>query len=292
MGFGSRVRAAVLAAGSPLVLGIDPPMPDKLSNPKLFSYWSILAELAEEERLPVKVQSAFFEARGPYGAAELSALLQTLQRKGVFTIADVKRSDIGSTMAAYTYAYLNSRSEYCADAMTTHPYFGQDVFEEMYNAVHETSRGYFVCVLTSNPGAQCFQKLNVHKPSGFEVQLIDYVGDAVDFYASKTQDDSFYGAFGAVVGATVTSDEAARMRVRMPRSVFLMPGMGAQGGKLDTIEAAWNGPGSVLIPVSRGITGELPMTGNGPAWPLWKEECRARIRIFKDWFSLLMPPCV
>lgn len=61
---------------------------------------------------------------------------------------------------------------------------------------------------------------------------------------------------GAVVGATAPQ-HLGRLRELMPDSVFLIPGIGAQGGKPDDLGPALAAgrPASVLVAASRSIAG-------------------------------------
>jgi len=44
-----------------------------------------------------------------------------------------------------------------------------------------------------------------------------------------------------------------RLRELMPRAIFLLPGVGAQGGSAGELEAAFAGPGSALVTASRSV---------------------------------------
>src|SRR6185437_17157471 len=69
---------------------------------------------------------------------------------GVLTIADAKRGDIGSTMAAYADAWLRDGSPLAADAVTLSPYLGYGSLRPALDLAAATGRGVFVLALTSN----------------------------------------------------------------------------------------------------------------------------------------------
>jgi len=70
----------------------------------------------------------------------------------------------------------------------------------------------------------------------------------------KTIENSGLSSIGAVVGATYP-EEGKRLRGIMNNSVILAPGIGAQGGNQEDIQALRRqGISGVLVPVSRGIT--------------------------------------
>jgi orotidine-5'-phosphate decarboxylase len=60
---------------------------------------------------------------------------------------------------------------------------------------------------------------------------------------------------GAVVGAT-RPEHIGRMRELMPEAIFLLPGVGAQGGKAEDLAPAFApGPQYGLVTASRSIVG-------------------------------------
>jgi orotidine-5'-phosphate decarboxylase len=108
-GFGQRLATAIAARG-PLCVGIDP-------HPELLTDWGLPATADGLARFcdlcvrayagfaVVKPQVAFFEAYGSAGLAVLERTTAALQSEGVLVLADAKRGDIGSTMAAYAQAW-------------------------------------------------------------------------------------------------------------------------------------------------------------------------------------------
>jgi orotidine-5'-phosphate decarboxylase len=126
-GFGQRLATAIAARG-PLCVGIDP-------HPELLTDWGLPATADGLSRFcdlcvqayagfaVVKPQVAFFEAYGSAGLAVLERTTAALQSEGVLVLADAKRGDIGSTMAAYAQAWAGD-GPLAADAVTASPYLG------------------------------------------------------------------------------------------------------------------------------------------------------------------------
>nr|WP_270262888.1 orotidine-5'-phosphate decarboxylase [Kocuria marina] len=154
--FGARLERAMTVAG-PLCVGIDP-------HPSLLDAWGLPAtaqglerfalgvlEAAAERCAAVKPQVALFEAYGSAGFAVLERVLRESREAGLLSIADAKRGDIGSTMAAYASAWLSDDSTLAADAVTLSPYLGFESLRPALDLARETGRGTFVLALTSNP---------------------------------------------------------------------------------------------------------------------------------------------
>ncbi|MDR1453895.1 MAG: orotidine-5'-phosphate decarboxylase [Candidatus Margulisbacteria bacterium] len=178
-----------------------------------------------------KPNLAFYEMYGLAGLKALAATLKYIPAE-IPVILDAKRGDIGNTSRAYAQAVFE---ELNADAVTLAPYMGEDsiapflAYQEKYS---------FVLCLTSNQGAQDFQKPDLYKK-----------------VAAKIQEwQERHGNCGAVVGAT-QPQEIRGIREIIPAAFLLIPGVGAQGGELaGTVQAARNKQNSgFLINSSRGI---------------------------------------
>ena len=174
---------------------------------------------------------------------------------GLLTIADGKRGDVPVTAAAYAQALVGETvtpwgpvQGLGADAFTANPLLGADALEPLVAAAEDAAAGIFVLVRTSNPGAADFEDL----PSP-ERPLHEALAVMVDGLADRLSGATGLSGAGAVVGATEPS-HISRLRELMPRSIFLMPGVGAQGGRPELLGAAF-GPGraSALVAASRGI---------------------------------------
>jgi orotidine-5'-phosphate decarboxylase len=118
----------------------------------------VVEALAPEVAL-IKPQSAFFERYGARGVAVLERVLVAVRDAGALVLLDVKRGDIGSTMAAYAAAYLSDGAPLAADAITVSPYLGVGALDPAFELAGRTGRGVFVLALTSNPGIRCAGRL-------------------------------------------------------------------------------------------------------------------------------------
>src|SRR5436305_6416268 len=127
--FGRRLDAAVDARGS-LCVGIDPHaalleswgLPDDATGLAHFAD-ACVAAFADTAAV-IKPQSAFFERFGSAGIAVLERTVAACRAAGALVLLDVKRGDIGSTMAAYAEAYLTPAAPLAVDAITVSPYLG------------------------------------------------------------------------------------------------------------------------------------------------------------------------
>lgn len=245
-GFGRRLADAVSARG-PLCPGIDP-------HSELLRAWDLPVDAdglgafcdicvkAFTDFAVVKPQVAFFEAFGAKGFAVLERTIGELQSAGVLVLADAKRGDIGSTMAAYADAWAGD-SPLAADAVTASPYLGFGSLAPLLDTARAHDRGVFVLAATSNP-------------EGAGVQWADAGGRTVaqamvDAVAAVNGESSPEpGSVGVVVGATV-SDPPDLSVLGGP---VLVPGVGAQGGRPETLGGFGGAQRGQLLPaVSRDI---------------------------------------
>ncbi|WP_255768938.1 orotidine-5'-phosphate decarboxylase [Pseudarthrobacter sulfonivorans] len=224
--FGSRLGAAMAARG-PLCVGIDP-------HPALLRSWGLDDDAAGLRRFSltvldavgslaaaVKPQVALYERHGSAGMAVLEEVLAAA-RGQVLSIADAKRGDIGSTMAAYADAWLRDGSALAADSVTLSPYLGFESLRPALDLAADYGRGVFVLALTSNPEGASVQ----------HVGGIDSVARRITEAAATENGryDGTLGSVGLVVGATVGSALAdLQLDLRAVRGPILAPGLGAQG---------------------------------------------------------------
>ncbi len=221
-GFGTRLRAAMDRFG-PLCVGIDP-------HPPLLADWGLTDDAEGLERFAeicveafdgtvalVKPQVAFFEAYGSAGIAVLERTIEVLRASGTLVLADAKRGDIGSTMAAYARTWLGD-GPLGSDAVTVSPYLGFGSLDPALELAAAGGRGVFVLAATSNPeGAQVQTAVGAGGRSVAQTM--------VDEVAARNARAEF-GSVGVVVGATLTAaPELAGLN-----GPILMPGVGAQGG--------------------------------------------------------------
>lgn len=206
----------------------------------------------------VKPQLACFERLGAPGWTALAEVCEAARRAGLLTIADGKRGDVPVTAAAYAQALVGETptpwgpvAGLGVDAFTANPLLGGDALEPLVAAAEEAGAGVFALVRTSNPGAADIEDLPAP-----ERPLHERLAALVAGFAERLAGSAGLSGMGAVVGATAP-EHIARLRELMPRSIFLMPGIGPQGGRPELLGAAFApGPASGLIAASRGIAAD------------------------------------
>jgi len=166
---------------------------------------------------------------------------------GLLVVADGKRGDVPHTAAIYADALFERLG---ADAATVNPLLGADALEPLIEGAAAAGAGVFTLVRTSNPGAA--DLLDLETADG---PVHEHLARLVAANASRLAGSSGLSGMGAVVGATEPR-HLGRMRELMPESVFLVPGVGAQGGDATELGPAFGAhPASVLVPASRSIAG-------------------------------------
>jgi orotidine-5'-phosphate decarboxylase len=245
--FGVRLAAAKASRG-PLCLGIDP-------HPELLRAWGLpttadgLAAFCDicveafSGFAVVKPQVAFFEAYGAAGYAVLERTIAALRDAAVLVLADAKRGDIGTTMAAYAAAWAGD-SPLAADAVTASPYLGFGSLRPLLEAAAAHDRGVFVLAATSNPEGATVQQ------AVFDGRTVAQL--VVDQAAQVNQSaaGSEPGYVGVVVGATVF--EAPD--VSALGGPVLVPGVGVQGGRPEALGGLGGAaPGQLLPAVAREV---------------------------------------
>ena len=222
--FGERLHAAVAERG-PLCVGIDPHaallarwgLPDDLTGLERFAR-TVVEALADRVAV-LKPQSAFFERFGSRGVAVLESTIRQSREAGALVLLDVKRGDIGSTMAAYAAAYLDPASSLCADAITVSPYLGVGSLQPAFDLAAAHGGGVFVLALTSNPEGPAVQ----HAVTAAGKTVAQTVIDEISQVNAGAQP---LGSLGLVVGATIGETGHDLSAVNGP---LLAPGLGAQG---------------------------------------------------------------
>ena len=257
--FGARLQAAVAEHG-PLLAGVDPhagllaqwELPDSPAGLATFS--RAVLDAVDGQVAAIKPQSAFYERHGSRGLAVLEELLAGARERGILTILDVKRGDIGSTMGAYAEAYLRPGAPLEADAITASPYLGAGSLGPAVDLALEHGKGVFLLALTSNPEGQGVQHATA--ADGTSVAL----GVARHAEERGGGDGTVWGSVGLVVGATV-GDAYRRLGLdaAAPSVPLLAPGFGAQGaGTAELTDVFGESAGHVLVSVSRGLLASGP----------------------------------
>jgi orotidine-5'-phosphate decarboxylase len=213
----------------------------------------------------VKLQLACFERLGAPGWHALEQTVAIVRDHGLLVIADGKRGDVPVTARAYAQALVGetpgpfgSVAGLGVDAFTANPLLGRDALEPLIGAAAAAGAGCFVLVRTSNPGAAELQDQG-------DPSLHERLGRLVDELGADHTGDCGLSLVGAVTGATEPA-LLARLRELMPRAVFLMPGVGAQGGRVADLGAAFAPhPAAGLVTASRSIVNAHAERGGDPA---------------------------
>jgi orotidine-5'-phosphate decarboxylase len=256
--FVARLAERVLAGQAPIVIGLDPRLdalpasvlPGAAPADRIVAFYREALPVIARHTPCVKPNIAFFECFGSDGYRAFEETNALARQHDLLVLADVKRGDIGSTAEAYAEAHFRT-----ADAVTLHPYLGGDSVEPFLAHCRSAANGkaVFVLVRTSNPGAKDFQDLLVQTGNGNAEALCDTVARAVLRWARELPQSEGYSPVGAVVGAT-WPQELARLRALLPHSWLLLPGVGAQGGKVAELAAAFDRRGlGALVNQSRGV---------------------------------------
>lgn len=253
--FSARLNQHIIDKQSRVCLGIDPrPHAAQLTKADpaaITDYFRAIIEAAAPHIVAVKPQIAFFEALGKVGLASLDRLLAAARDVGVSVVMDAKRGDIGSTAEAYAEAFLAPGARFTSDALTVNAYLGIDTIEPFTAACEQYQRGIFVLVRTSNPGSALLQDQRLENGR----TVAEEVAYHLAIHArSLAADKHGYTSLGAVIGAT-HPEHIATFRELLPQAIFLIPGVGAQGGSAAELTPAFDQHGlGALVNASRSLT--------------------------------------
>jgi orotidine-5'-phosphate decarboxylase len=297
--FGDRLAEFVGRRESQLVLGLDPDpsllwpralelvgeaadlsaaSPAVRAARAVSAHCALVIDAVATECVAVKPQLACFERLGAPGWAALSEVVSVAQAAGLLVIADAKRGDIDVSARAYAQGLIGDTPSpfgtipgLGADAVTVNPWLGADSIEPFTEVGREHGRGIFVLVRNSNPGAAELQDRELSDGSVSEAAARMVARIGADSVGSCGLSD-----VGSVIGATAPH-RLERLRELMPHSAFLLPGVGAQGGRVEDLAAAFTiGPAGGLVSASRGLVQAHRMTGGDPAQAARREAARLR----------------
>jgi orotidine-5'-phosphate decarboxylase len=271
--FGARLDVALDDRGS-LCVGIDP-------HAGLLEAWGLtddvdgLARFAEtcisafgDIAAVIKPQSAFFERLGSAGVAVLERTIAECREAGALLLLDVKRGDIGSTMAAYAEAYLDPAAPMAADAITVSPFLGIGSLQPVFDLVNSAGAGAFVLAATSNPEGPQVQHARTTAGSSVAQTVVDEM-------AARNAGADPLGSLGVVAGATIEPGAVAFDGLNGP---ILAPGVGAQGGTAADVRRVF---GTALPAVIPSVSREVLRHGPDVA------ELRDAVRRLVDEFAFL-----
>ncbi len=276
--FADNLIEAIKQKGNPICVGLDPRLdkiprhiiekalmeheksPTAAAADAIIEFNKGIIDAVEDIVPVVKPQIAFYEIFGAEGVRAYEETLKYAKKKGLLTIADAKRNDIGTTAEAYAQAFLSEISMFededevvmpifDADSITINPYLGWDGVKPFMEEAVKYSKGVFVLVKTSNPSSGDLQDLVMQDGNS----IYEIVGHLVDSWGANDIGQNGYSFLGAVVGATYPR-QAEKLRMIMPNTFFLVPGYGAQGGTVDDLKPCFNADGlGAIINNSRGI---------------------------------------
>jgi orotidine-5'-phosphate decarboxylase len=313
--FGDTLDARVGERRSQIVLGLDPDpgalwpgigepdghygdgaggMVDGASSPAQRAACAVrdhcraLIDAAGPACVAVKPQLACFERLGAVGRHALGEVVRHAREAGLLVIADGKRGDIDVTARAYAQALFGGLQTPFgevagleADMATVNPLMGIDAIEPFVTAARATGGGVLALVRTSNPGAADVEDLELAgagaAQAGVGAETVwERMAEIVDELGRPGVGESGLSDVGAVMGATGFG-HIARARELMPHAVFLLPGVGAQGGRVQDLAPAF-APGRAggLVSASRSIVGAYTATGGDPVQAARAEAERLR----------------
>jgi orotidine-5'-phosphate decarboxylase len=257
---------------SQIVLGLDPdpgrlwpgsgsaaaegPAPLHPAAAAVLGHCLALIDATAPACVAVKLQLARFEVLGASGWTVLAALAAHARERGLLVIADGKRGDIDVTARAYASALMEGTSTpygeldgLGADMVTVNPLMGRDAIEPFIAAARAAGAGVLALVRTSNAGAADVQDLRLQGGGS----VWERIAVIVDELGAPGIGEAGLSDLGAVVGATAP-EHLERARQLMGSATFLLPGVGAQGGRVQDLAPAF-APGRAggLVTASRSI---------------------------------------
>lgn len=261
-----RLIDKIIEMKNPTVVGLDPKLeyvPEflqkryleddgwtlKAAAKAIFAFNQAIIDEIHDIVPAIKPQAAYYEMYGHYGIKALEKTIRYAKLNGMFVMTDGKRNDIGATMEAYTNAHIgtvkvgDSEIEpFGADALTVNGYLGTDGIAPLLKLCKERDKGIYVLVKTSNPSSGELQDMLIGDTPVYAI-----MGDMCEKWGADTIGKYGYSAVGAVVGATYP-EQLAELRKRLPHTMFLVPGYGAQGGGAEGLKGAFdeNGLGAIV----------------------------------------------
>ncbi len=292
--FGDILATRVAERESQIVLGLDPD-PAALwpadagelaqgsaaerAGRAVLAHCRALIDATAPACVAVKLQLACFERLGAPGWSALETVAAHARGQGLLVIADGKRGDISVSAAAYAEGLLGGVQTpfgdlpgLGADLLTVNPLMGTDAIEPFVSAARAAGAGVLVLVRTSNPGAADVEDLELRAGG----TVWERVAAIVEELGAPGIGEAGLSDVGAVMGATAPG-HLARARELMGNATFLLPGVGAQGGRVEDLAPAFvPGRAGGLITASRSIANAHLQSGGEPAGAARAEAERLR----------------
>ena len=309
--FADKLIEAVKAKGNPICVGLDPRLdqipeavkkvamsgdktPTQAAADAIIEFNKGIIDAVADIVPVVKPQIAFYEIFGAEGIRAYVETLKYAKSKGLLTIADAKRNDIGSTAAAYARAFLGEveifegedevvMPIFDADSITLNAYLGWDGIKPFVEECAKYEKGVFILAKTTNKTSGDIQDLEMKdgKP------LYEIMGHLIDSWGADEVGENGYSFVGTVVGATYP-EQAKTLRKVMPKSIFLVPGYGAQGGGAADVAPCFNEDGlGAIVNSSRGIIFAYEKLDFDPN--AYGEAAKAAVLVMKNVLSSVLP---
>ncbi|HXL01508.1 MAG TPA: orotidine-5'-phosphate decarboxylase [Candidatus Atribacteria bacterium] len=284
----------------PLVVGLDPHF--QFLPPYLWEKWvekegktwealshcvlefnSLILQALTSVAGFAKIQVAFYEALGVPGMIALKETIDEARRKDFIVILDGKRNDVASTATFYAQGYLSQLeigkrltlpSFWNVDAITVSPYLGEDSLQPFFEEAKKEDKGVFVLARTTNPSAPFIQDVG-------EEKVFVRVARLVEKWGEEVMGESGFSSLGIVIGATYPEDMRF-LREEFPSLLFLVPGIGAQGGDFSSLRFAFRKDGEgALITISRDIIFYYQKEKNDKGWG-FEEKAKERAIFYQE----------
>jgi orotidine-5'-phosphate decarboxylase len=271
--FADRLLDAIAKKGGPICVGIDPifeMLPNGIAGQSdrrnvddpeaaidaIFAFTTAVLRIVAPLVPAVKFQSAYFEKYLWEGVEAYYSLIAEASDLGLIVIGDVKRGDIGSTASAYAAAHLadisfdEQQDVIVPDAITVNPFCGLDTLAPFVQTAKDYDKGLFVLVRTSNPGSGELQDAKLADGRTWSEMLAEKLAKiAADPALVGSQG---FSSIGAVIGATQPQTMQS-LREKLPQSIFLLPGYGAQGATAEMTRSAFRNGKGALVSASRSL---------------------------------------
>lgn len=264
--FSDRYIERVVKTQSHLCVGLDPDLKkyprfildraekeygknSKGAASAILEFNKMIINLIYDKVPAIKPQIAYYEKYDYHGVAAFWKTVEYAQQKGLIVIADVKRGDIGDTSNAYAEAFFKTtaanswESNLSVDAVTVNPYLGSDGLTPFIKLGDKRRKGTIILVKTSNVSSGEIQDNIIENKNQTVSELVcEYINKNID-----KEGKYGYSDIAAVIGATYP-EELKKYRIVLNRSLFLVPGIGYQGGNIEDMKYAFDdrGLGAIL----------------------------------------------
>lgn len=254
---------------NPTVIGLDPnyeSLPECIKKKHTNDIQGIAESILEFNKsiideihdiIPaIKPNIAFYEKYGIEGMKVFKDTCDYAKEKGMITIADIKRGDIGHTANAYSKAFLSGievggklERIFDVDFVTLNPYLGIDGIKPFIEDCLKYNKGVFIIDKTSNKSSGELQDLELKTGEKLYIK----VANLIEEWGSGLVGEYGYSSIASVVGATYP-EQLTELRKKAPHTFFLIPGFGAQGGKAEDVALGFDeNKIGAIVNSSRGL---------------------------------------